>query len=209
MMNGEALAKTKMLIKEGTPNLKPAMDILIAEADAALNEGPYSVTDKEKVAPSGDKHDYASYSRYWWPDPKKDDGLPYIRKDGETNPDSQSLAKSDRARIGDMGIKTETLGMAYYLTGDEKYAKKAAENLRVWFLNPETRMNPNLNYGQVNPGHGDGNKSGVLDGRMMSRGLEGSLLIAGSSALTDAEREGLKAWAAQGKGIQEQSRLFL
>ena len=44
--------------------------------------------------PSGNKNNYASYSRYWWPDPAKADGLPYIRRDGETYPGSQSLTAS-------------------------------------------------------------------------------------------------------------------
>ena len=197
LMDGEILAKTKLRIEKGDPELKPAFDRLIAEASKALGEGPYSVTDKQKIAPSGDKHDYASYGRYWWPDPDKPDGLPYIRRDGETNPDSQSPEKSDRPRIEAISIHAETLGLAYYLTGNEKYAKKAAELLRVWFLDVATRMNPNLNYAQARPGHVDGSKSGVLDGRMMTRALEGSILIAGSSALSDTEREGLKAWAGE------------
>lgn len=197
LMDGEKLAQTKMRIEKGDPKLKPAMDVLIAKADEALNDGPYSVTDKKKVAPSGDRHDYASYSRYWWPDPAKADGLPYIRRDGETNPDSQSLAGSDRQRIEKVGTHTEALGLAYYLTGEEKYAQKAAEILRVWFLDPATRMNPNLNHAQCRLGHNTGTKSGVLDGRMMTRGLEGSLLIAGSSALSDTEREGLRAWVGE------------
>jgi len=197
LMDGKILAQTKMRIEKNDPKLKSALDQLIAEADAALLEGPWSVTDKEKLPPSGDKHDYASYSRYWWPDPEKPDGLPYIRRDGETNPASQSLKESDRQRIGPLGINTETLGLAYYFTGDEKYAKKAAELLRVWFLDPATRMNPNVNHAQCRPGHNDGTKSGVLDGRMMTRALEGAILIAGSSALSDAEREGLRTWAAE------------
>lgn len=197
LMDAKVLADAKMRIENGDPVLKPALDQLIVDADAALEEGPYSVTDKKIVAPSGDKHDYASYSRYWWPDPSQPNGLPYMRRDGETNPDSQSLAKSDRQRIGAMGINTETLGLAYYLTDDEKYAIKAAELLRVWFLDPATRMNPNVNHAQCRPGHNEGTKSGVLDGRMMIRALEGSFLIAGSSALSDAERKQLKVWARQ------------
>jgi len=99
LISGEVLAESKMRIAKGDSGLKPALDKLIQEADAALPNGRYSVTNKEKLPPSGDKHDYASYSRYWWPDPNKADGLPYIRRDGETNPDSQSTKKSDRPRI--------------------------------------------------------------------------------------------------------------
>lgn len=197
LMSGELIAQTKMRIAKADPALKPALDKLIQDADQALLGGPYSVTNKQKLPPSGDKHDYASYSRYWWPDPDKADGLPYIRRDGETNPASQSTKKSDRPRIELIGIHTETLGLAYYLTGDEKYATKAAQLLRVWFLDPATRMNPNLNFAQGKPGHATGNKSGILDGRMMVRALEGSLLIAESAALSDDERQGLKTWAGE------------
>lgn len=73
----------------------PAFRQLIVDADRMLEEGPFTVAHKTKLAPSGDKHDYASYSRYWWPDPEKEDGLPYIRRDGETNPTSQSPAQAD------------------------------------------------------------------------------------------------------------------
>lgn len=197
LMDAEYLAMTKIRIENDDSAIKPAFEQLIKEADKALQKGPYSVTDKEKLPPSGDKHDYASYSRYWWPDPNKPDGLPYIRRDGETYPGSQSLKESDRPRVGALGLNVETLGLAYYFTKKQKYAKKAAELLRVWFLDEATRMNPNLNHGQCRPGHNNGSKSGVLDGRLMIKALEGSLLIAGSSELSTAEQKELKAWARE------------
>ena len=80
LMDGKKLAETKMRIEKGDPELKPALDSLLEAADAALQQGPYSVTDKEVVPPSGDKHDYASYSRYWWPDPENPMGYPTSEK---------------------------------------------------------------------------------------------------------------------------------
>ena len=58
-------------------------------------------------------------------------------------------------------------------------------------------MNPNLNHAQCRPGHNTGSKSGVLDGRLMIKALEGSLLISGSSELSDSEMKGLKTWAKE------------
>ena len=197
LMSGEMLAKTKQRIAKDDPALTSALRKLIGEADAALDDGPYSVTDNQQLAIGADQHDYSSFARYWWPDPNKSDGLPYIRRDGKTNPTSQSPKTSDRSRIELMSSQAETLGLAYYLTGKEKYAVKAAELLRVWFLAPATKMNPNLNFAQGRPGLSDGSKYGVLDGRIMLRAFEGSLLIAGSSALSEAEREELKSWAAE------------
>lgn len=195
LMDMAYLLSTKKRIKNKDSQLMPAYYKLIKKAEAALEAGPYSVTNKEKLPPSGDKHDYASYSRYWWPDPNQANGLPYIRRDGETNPASQNLLESDRQRIGALGYNTETLGLAYFLTGEEKYAKKVAELLRVWFLDEATRMNPNVNHAQCRPGHNTGTKSGILDGRLMIQALEGSLLIAKSSVLSDEEYDKLKAWA--------------
>ena len=197
LMDAEYLRESKTRIEKGDSTLKSAFDQLIKEADKALKEGPYSVTNKEKLPPSGDKHDYVSYSRYWWPDPNTAGGLPYVRRDGETNPASQSSKESDRLRIGALGKNTETLGLAYYLTNKKKYAEKAAELLRVWFLDEATRMNPNLNNAQCRPGHNNGSKSGILDGRLMIRALEGSLLISRSSELSHSEIERLKTWAKE------------
>ena len=194
LMDANYLADTKVRIKKNDVKLQYAFNQLIKEAELALTEGPFSVTHKEKLPPSGDKHDYASYGRYWWPDPNKPDGLPYVRRDGETNPASQSLKESDRQRIGALGRNTETLGLAYYFTGEEKYAKKAAELIRVWFLDDATRMNPNSNHAQCRQGHNTGSKSGVLDGRLMIQALEASLLIANSSELTDTDYKALKVW---------------
>lgn len=197
LMDGKLLAKNKVRVENQDPALKPALSRLVSDANKALSVGPYSVTNKRIFPPGGDEHDYASFGRYWWPDPNTPDGLPYIRRDGETNPDSQSPDKSDRPRLELLGTQTETLGLAYYYTGEKKYADKAAELLRVWFLDPQTRMNPNLNFAQGRPGHRDGSKSGVLDGRMMTRALEGSLLIADSNSLSEAERKGLVDWTAE------------
>ncbi len=156
---------------------------------------PYSVTSKTQLAPSGIKNDYASYSRYWWPDSTTSDGLPYIRKDGETNPDSQDPKKSDRPRIGQFAQASETLGLAYYFTGELKYAEKAAALIRTWFLNPDTKMNTHLNHAQCRPGHNLGSKSGVLDGRLLIQAFEASLLIETSNTLNASEYLDLKNWA--------------
>lgn len=200
LIDVEHLEHSKFRISENDSKFQYAFDQLIQDADKVLYEGPFTVTDKEKLAPSGDKHDYASYSRYWWPNPNKPNGLPYIRKDGETYPGSQSIKESDRPKIGALGVNTETLGLAYYFTGNQNYANKAAQLLRVWFLDEKTKMNPNLNHAQCRPGHNNGSKSGVLDGRLMIRALEGSLLIKNSTALSDSDYRGLKKWA---KGYYE------
>ncbi|STT07484.1 Alginate lyase [Klebsiella michiganensis] len=106
--------------------------------------------DKTLVAASGNKHDYYSFPPYWWPNPDTKDGLPYIRKDGQTNPDANSDA-TDKNRLVKMSNDVSTLALAWYFSHDDRYAQKAAEQLKTWFLDPKTRMTPNLQHAQAIP----------------------------------------------------------
>lgn len=166
---------------------------LLAEADSALNCRPLSVMDKFKAPASGDKHDYMSQARYAWADPTKPDGLPYIMRDGESNPELERL---DRIPLSTTTGRINNLALAYYLTGDEKYAAKAAELIRVWFLDPETRMNPNLEYAQVFPGHnGDKGRSyGLIDSYSFIDMVNAVPLLEGSASFDAASSEALKDW---------------
>jgi hypothetical protein len=76
------LAESRERLAAGDGALRPALDRLVAEADRALEFAPVSVTQKTRLAPSGDPHDYMSTGPYWWPDPDRPDGLPYRRRDG-------------------------------------------------------------------------------------------------------------------------------
>ena len=91
-----------------------------SEADDALTAGPFSVMEKKDTPPSGDKHDYMSLAPYWWPNPATPVGLPYIRRDGETNPQVRSIA--DHTNIFKLESAVHALALGYYLTGKEEYA---------------------------------------------------------------------------------------
>ncbi len=175
------------------PELLPAYRELLAKADAALGHGPYSVVTKKRVPPSGDRHDYFSIGPYWWPDPKQPDGLPYIRHDGQVNPERNSDA-FDTASMGAMGSDVDSLALAYYFTEDTRYAQKAASLIRAWFLDPATRMNPNLTYSQAVPGRFPGRGEGIIDAARLVRVVDGVGLLAPSGALSAQEQEGLEAW---------------
>lgn len=171
----------------------PYMQIL-SSAEGLLNSTPVSVMMKNKTAASGDKHDYLSQGRYWWPNPNTADGLPYIRKDGVSN--DAEVNALDRNRLGDMASHVTTLSLAYFFTGDERYAAKAVEQLKVWFLNADTKMNPNLNYGQIVPGQNNnlGRGEGVLDAYSFIEMLDAVPLLTGSEAYSSQVQSDLKAW---------------
>ena len=161
----------------------------------ALETPLVSVMDKQKLPPSGDKHDFVSYGPYWWPDPKKPDGLPYIRRDGEVNPESRGPA-TDYHAMGRMADAVKTLALAYFLSHDEAYAAHAARLLRAWFLDPATRMNPNLNFGQAIPGVCEGRGVGIIDTVSLLPIPDATLVLLPSAAWTDADQQGLRDWFA-------------
>ncbi|WP_245941954.1 alginate lyase family protein [Sphingomonas gilva] len=166
---------------------------LVARADAALMRGPYTVADKRTVPPSGNRRDYLSVGPYWWPDPAKKDGLPYIRRDGEVNPDRAS-DKYDRADLGALSADVEMLGLAYYFTGDAAYARHAADLLDIWFLHPRLGMRPNMNFAQAVPGRENGRAEGIIDTAGLQGVVEAIGLIAPSGALTAERQAGLERW---------------
>ncbi|HZQ92418.1 MAG TPA: alginate lyase family protein [Terriglobales bacterium] len=168
---------------------------LRADAEKALQQPLMSVVDKSLTPPSGDKHDYMSMAPYWWPDPSKPDGLPYIRRDGETNPEIRKI--SDHDNFGRLVSATHTLALAYYLLGDERYAAHAAELLRAWFLTPATRMNPNLTYAQAIRGINDGRGIGLIETRGFPRIVDAVGMLAGSRSWTAADQRGMERWCAE------------
>src|SRR6476660_8559621 len=139
----EALSFGHTLVRAKDPRIAAAYASLMEDANKALTAPIVAVTDKKTLMPpSGDKHDYFSLSPYWWPDSTKPNGLPYIRRDGVTNPESKR--DLDQPRVAEMGANVQTLALAYYFSGDERYAKRAAAQVRAWFLDTATKMNPHL-----------------------------------------------------------------
>jgi hypothetical protein len=179
--------------RDGVPD--PAIARVIADAERAMREGPWSVTHKTRIPESGDRHDYTSMGPYWWPDSGKPDGLPYVRRDGQINPERDGEAY-DRTRMEAMSRAVEALALAHYLTGEQRYADRAAQVLRMWFVDPATRMNPNMNHAQSIPGRVSGRAEGVIDLRQLMPIVESIGLITPSGALNDEEHKALRDWFA-------------
>ena len=172
------------------------MQRLLNEADKALSAPLVAVTDKHTLMPpSGNKHDYFSLSPYWWPDSTKPDGLPYVRHDGVTNPESKR--DLDQPRVAAMGDHVSTLALAYYLTGNEKYADRAAQQLRTWFLDSATKMTPHLRFAQIVRGNPNERGSGIIDTRWFIETVDAIGLLNGSPAWSAADQRGMQDWMSQ------------
>lgn len=161
-LDHEKLVLVKESIRDNSKEYLPAYQNLLKQADRALMEGPFSVMQKKQVAASADKHDYLSLAPYWWPDPEKEDGLPWIRKDGIVNPMTKGENVDDPVKDR-MFNNVRALSLAYFFSGKRRYAKKIKQLLKVWFLDKGTRMNPNLNYAQGIPGKNTGRGFGIIE----------------------------------------------
>src|SRR6185503_1004908 len=125
LLDAKELAGAKQGARAGDPASKESLAKVENDARKALTASPFTVTSKEVTPPSGDKRDYMSQAPYFWPDPNSPTGLPYIRRDGERNPE---IDKIDNHRVKDqMEAAVETLALAYYFTGNETYAARAGE----------------------------------------------------------------------------------
>lgn len=166
-------------------------------ANKALIEPLQSITYKTNSVIVVDKHDYESFSLYAWPDPTKENGLPYIKIDGHPNPEH---LKGDKLALRKVAYIVYYLALLYYLTNEEKYYFRLEEQILCFFINEGTKMNPNLNHGQAMPGVNDGQRGGIID-FAVSFGYALTLLesLKSNGLLNLSLIDGLKKWLSSFK----------
>ncbi|NKI76134.1 alginate lyase family protein [Dickeya sp. CFBP 2040] len=168
--------KQQLRTQTAPPQMQLAYQQLLQAADNAMKKADLAVTQKLSIPPGGNRHDYLSLAAYWWPDPRKKDGLPWVRHDGKVNPATKG-EQTDAIRLTTFTDRVRVLALAWYFSDRPEYAGKAISMIRTWFLAPETRMNPNLNYAQAIPGRNDGRGAGVLDGRFFATRIVDALVM--------------------------------
>ena len=163
---------------------------VIVNADLYLNEIPETVTASFCNRSIGSNNDFYSEGDYWWPDEKNTNG-PYIRKDGLTNPANFNTHREALIRFSQI---SGALASAYVLSNDKKYADKLALHLKAWFVNQDTKMNPNLLYAQAVKGVATGRGIGIIDTVHLVEVTKSIHAIENSSALSKGELEAIKLW---------------
>ncbi|KAH7089341.1 chondroitin AC/alginate lyase [Auriculariales sp. MPI-PUGE-AT-0066] len=192
------LVQAKLKVKYKNKTYLTQLKSLKREADSWLSQGPWTVVDKPNPPPNGTIHDYLSQAPYWWPtQPKTEDnpfGCPYEQRDGQRNPDVDTA--TDRPDIGAVAYSVPALSLAWYYTGDAKYSRHAAKILRTFFLDEETKMNPNLRHGQVIPCQNDGRAIGIIDfSQMYTSVLDAvAILNIGAPGWTKNDKDNMLAW---------------
>lgn len=166
---------------------------LVANALQIAGEEPVTVNLQKKTGFDIEPGTYVSLACYWWPDQNKPDGLPYIRKDGEVNPETRS-DESDLPALIEMVNRVEILSLAYYVTGDEFFAGHAIKQLASWFIDSETAMLPHLEHAQMIRGTDQGRSYGVIDTWWLVRIVDSFEYLSGSEHWSAEVEQGLRHW---------------
>ncbi|MGC9353804.1 MAG: alginate lyase family protein [Mariniphaga sp.] len=166
---------------------------IIETATGYLDSLPVTVTAEVCERSAGGLNDFYSEGDYWWPDPENPEG-PYIRRDGQTNPENfvaHRLAMIRFSRI--VGMQTS----AWLLTGNQKFADAVGNHLEAWFVNPETRMNPSLNYAQAIKGRVTGRGIGIIDAIHLIEVARSVEILEQNKALPESLVSPVKAWFSE------------
>ncbi|KAJ7204990.1 chondroitin AC/alginate lyase [Mycena pura] len=136
---------------------------IVAWAEEMASYGPWSVTYKPVVAPSGDKHDYMSWAPYEWPNCTVVSNktvltseqvwktCPYVFRDGLVNPDRTTINDFQSFFNLSDAVLYNAIAATFQKTSSV-YSQNVVKFIDTWFLNANTSMNPNLNFAQMNRG---------------------------------------------------------
>ena len=163
---------------------------VLKAANDFLKEAPITITASVSPRSAGGMHDFFSEGDYWWPDPQNPDG-PYIQRDGMSNPNN---FVDHRRYLIRMSIQVPALVAAWKLTKDTRYASHAVKHLRAWFIDEQTRMNPNLQFAQAIRGRFTGRGIGIIDTIHLVEVARAIEVLKDSNALTATDRAALLKW---------------
>lgn len=188
------LEMNRQIMKMEDTNLERSRNEIVKAADKILKrKRTYTITDKIELPPSGDVHDFYSLAMYWWPNPETENGLPYIPKDGHPYPGRNKI--KDQKKLENLSKDIYTLGLAYFYTKNNDYAKWSKNLVYIFFIDDKTKMNPNLEYAQIirgKPGIG----GATISGMPLVLLTEGIQLIRPSSIWTSQDQRMISAWFA-------------
>jgi len=198
--NSDTLRQMRQRWQAREPIATGLVRSLLKSANNALKQPAYSVVQKGHMPPSSCINDYFSLSAFHWPDPNKPDGLPYVYRDGQRTPEnvlySTASRQYDYTALQLTFDNTTLLALAWFFTGEARYADHAAKCVRTWFLDPLTKMTPHLTYAQVVLGHRQnvGARWGLIETKDFYYFLDALRLLRQSGAWTDKDHEAMQSW---------------
>ena len=173
-------------------------DRILAAAGRALTLPVTPITGISAARSPGTPHDFYSEPEDFFPDPTSA-ASPWIqRKPSATNTDA-FIAHRDA--VSALAASVAALTAAFVLTNELRYAAKAAEHLRAWFVTSSTRMTPEVPFAQRIPnavaGRVEGRFEGVLDTVPLAEVAHSIRFLAASDALSSEDLKSIRGWFAE------------
>jgi hypothetical protein len=175
---------------------------VLRAAQADLGQAPQTITAFPAPRSSGGLHDFYSEGDYWWPDPAHPGG-PYVQRDGLSNPDNFVAHRRALLRFA---VQAPELVAAWKITGDKRFADHALAHLRAWFVDPATRLNPQLEYAQAIHGRTKGRGIGIIDTVHLVEVARAIEVLGAGGALSAGDRAPIMAWFTDYLGWLTRSR---
>ena len=175
----------------GVVNYKKSIEPYLSTANTANRQPLLTIVEKDKTfAP--DKHYYCNLSPYWWPDPKG--GSAYINIDGKINPEFYEF--TDKQKFEELSKNLKALSIAYFVTRDTSYLSTFTRQMHAWFIDTGTYMYPNIEYGQIAPGHynNKGRSNAVIEAYCLNDILDGFRLLNSEKLIDDKTVSAFKEW---------------
>ncbi|HHE55028.1 MAG TPA: hypothetical protein ENL21_04550 [Caldithrix abyssi] len=173
--------------------IKNTLQALKKLADLYLKKQTVTITASPAPIPGLDPRTYYSESPYWWPDSTNPDG-PFVRRDGLRYP---GRFQEHKKSLIEMYNSVTTLSLAAYFFEDSSFARKARQQLKAWFVDPQTRMAPHLQYAQAVRNKSTGRPFGIIETHRFTRMLPALRLLAASGFWPAQEQQAVTQWFRQ------------
>ena len=110
--------------------------------------------------------------------------------------DAPDAFSGHRDAVYALGVTVADLTAAFVISSDLKYASRAAEHLRAWFLTQATRMTPNLQFAQRSLNTQAGRPEGVLESLPLAETARALGFLVSSQAFAPGELADIRKWFA-------------
>ena len=187
------LTTIQFSIAQSNPLFDKEAERILELAETFKKLAPITVTASSSSRSAGGKNDFYSEGDYWWPNPEDPNG-PYIRRDGLTNPDNFTAHREAMIRFSQI---SGALASAYLVSGKAEYAAALIPHLKAWFIAADTRMNPNLLYGQAIKGVVTGRGIGIIDTIHLMEVAKAVQAIESSKLMVSADLVKIKGWFSE------------
>lgn len=164
-------------------------DRILAAADRYLELKPSPLTSLPCPRNPASPHDYYSEAA------RNDSG----------DAQAPDLFLAHRDALFQLGLVVPALAAAYALTSDVRYVDHAGQHLSAWFISPETRMNPALDFARVlvpaasRPGPTPvtgGTYEGLIEALPLAEIAQAIPFLAASAVFTDRDLGAVRDWFA-------------